>query len=87
MCRQSSASDGRKYGAQSGQRLEHGDVLSADLMSRVKALGIVVVQNPLHFMLTDLLTARLGPQRMAAIQPMKSLLDHGIPLAIGADGP
>jgi len=68
-------------------RIEHGDVLSADLISRVKALGIVVVQNPLHFMLTDLLAARLGPQRMAAVQPMKSLLDHGIPLAIGADGP
>ena len=68
-------------------RIEHGDMLSADLIARVKALGIVVVQNPLHFMLTDLLRARLGPLRMAAVQPMKSLLDHGIPLAIGADGP
>ena len=68
-------------------RIEHGDLLSADLIDRVKALGIVVVQNPLHFMRADLLAARLGPQRMAAIQPMKSLLDRGIPLAIGADGP
>jgi len=68
-------------------RIEHGDVLSADLISRVKALGIVVVENPLNFMLSDLLAARLGPQRMATVQPMKSLLDHGIPLAIGADGP
>ena len=32
-------------------RIEHGDMLSADLIARVKALGIVVVQNPLHFML------------------------------------
>lgn len=68
-------------------RIEHGDLLSADLIARVKALGIVVVQNPLHFMRADLLAARLGPQRMAALQPMKSLLDGGIPLAIGADGP
>ena len=68
-------------------RIEHGDLLSADLIARVKALGIVVVQNPLHFMRTDVLAARLGPQRMAALQPMKSLLDRGIPLAIGADGP
>jgi predicted amidohydrolase YtcJ len=68
-------------------RIEHGDLLSADLIARVKALGIVVVQNPLHFMRADLLAARLGPQRMAVLQPMKSLLDGGIPLAIGADGP
>ena len=68
-------------------RIEHGDMLTADLMSRAKALGVVVVQNPLHFMLGDLLAARLGPQRMAGLQPMKSLLDQGIPLAIGADGP
>ena len=68
-------------------RIEHGDLLSADLIARVKALGIVVVQNPLHFMRTDVLAARLGSQRMAALQPMKSLLDRGIPLAIGADGP
>jgi predicted amidohydrolase YtcJ len=68
-------------------RIEHGDLLSADLIGRVKALGIVVVQNPLHFMLADILAARLGPQRMTGIQPMRSLLDQGIPLAIGADGP
>ncbi len=68
-------------------RLEHGDMLTADLIARAKALGIVVVQNPLHFMLADIQAARLGPERMAAVQPMKSLLDHGIPLAIGADGP
>lgn len=68
-------------------RLEHGDMLTADLSARVKALGMVVVQNPLHFMLAETLTARLGRQRMAGVQPMKSLLEQGIPLAIGADGP
>ena len=68
-------------------RIEHGDMLTPDLMSRAKALGVVVVQNPLHFMLAGILQPRLGPQRMAVLQPMKSLLDQGIPLAIGADGP
>jgi predicted amidohydrolase YtcJ len=68
-------------------RIEHGDMLTPDLMSRAKALGMVVVQNPLHFMLADFLTARIGPERMKHLQPMKSLLDQGIPLAIGADGP
>lgn len=68
-------------------RIEHGDMLAPDLIARVKALGMVVVQNPLHFMLADVLSARLGARRMAGLQPMKSLLDQGIPLAIGADGP
>lgn len=68
-------------------RLEHGDLLSAEMIGRIKPLGVVVVQNPLHFMLPEIMAARLGPQRLAGMQPMKSLLDHGIPIAIGADGP
>jgi len=67
-------------------RLEHGDMLMPDLIPRAKALGIVVVQNPAHFTLRDDLIARLGPERMPSVQPMKSLLDAGIPLALGSDG-
>lgn len=68
-------------------RIEHGDMLSPDLLARIKPLGMVIVQNPLHFMLGDLLVARLGTERMTTLQPMRSLLAQGIPLAIGADGP
>ena len=68
-------------------RIEHGDMLAPDLIPRAKALGMVVIQNPLHFMLAPVLGARLGPERMAWMQPMKSLLDAGIPIAIGSDGP
>jgi predicted amidohydrolase YtcJ len=68
-------------------RLEHGDLLAPDLIPRVEALGIVVIQNPVHFMRAPMLNARLGPERMAWMQPMKSLLDAGIPIAIGSDGP
>ena len=68
-------------------RIEHGDMMPADLIARVKGLGMVVVQNPLHFMLAEFNAARLGPQRVASMQPMKSLLDAGIPIAIGSDGP
>jgi predicted amidohydrolase YtcJ len=67
-------------------RLEHGDMLMPDLIARAKALGVVVVQNPAHFTLREALTERFGPERMRSIQPMKSLLDAGIPLAIGSDG-
>jgi len=61
-------------------RFEHGDGLLPDLIPRVKALGIVVVQNPTHF-------AALGEQVTKVAQPMKALLDAGIPLALGSDGP
>lgn len=67
-------------------RLEHGDMLMPDLIPRAKALGLVVVQNPAHFTLRDPIVASLGAERARHAQPMKSLLDAGIPLAIGSDG-
>lgn len=68
-------------------RLEHGDMLMPDLIPRAKALGMVVVQNPAHFMLREPILASLGAERAQHMQPMKSLLDAGIPLALGSDGP
>jgi predicted amidohydrolase YtcJ len=64
-------------------RFEHGDGIFQDLYDRVKEYGIVVVQNPSHFM-------GLGvPGRPAfnVSQPVKSLLSAGIPVALGSDGP
>jgi predicted amidohydrolase YtcJ len=68
-------------------RIEHGDMMSPDLMQRVKAMGIVVVQNPIHFTFADVFKVRFGQERMSWMEPMKSLLAAGIPLAIGSDGP
>lgn len=68
-------------------RLEHGDMLTPELMARAKTLGVVVVQNPAHLMLAEAMSTRLGPERMQTIQPMKALLDAGVPLALGSDGP
>ncbi len=61
-------------------RFEHGDGLLPDLIPRAKAMGIVVVQNPTHF-------AVLGEEVMQLAQPVKTLSDAGIPLALGSDGP
>lgn len=64
-------------------RFEHGDGIFPDLYARVKAYGIVVVQNPSHFM-------GLGRPDGSAFelsQPLKSLLAAGIPVALGSDGP
>ena len=68
-------------------RIEHGDMLSDDLLTRVKALGAVVAVNPFHFMFPDVYLARLGPARQAWMMPVKAMLERGIPVAIGSDGP
>jgi predicted amidohydrolase YtcJ len=68
-------------------RIEHGDGLMEDLWPQARRLGVVVVQNPAHFTFPDVLVKRLGPERAARYQPVKSLAAAGIPLAIGSDGP
>lgn len=68
-------------------RIEHGDMMSPDLIARVKAMGLLVIQNPTHFTFPEIFLARYGKDRLAWMQPMKSLLDAGVPVAIGSDGP
>lgn len=68
-------------------RIEHGDGVMPDLTSRVKGLGVVVVENPTHLAIRELLVKRYGLQRADEMQPLRSLLDAGIPLALGSDGP
>lgn len=68
-------------------RVEHGDGMTPDLVTEARALGVVVVQNPAHLTLTALLPRRLGAARMAGFQPMRSLVEAGVPLALGSDGP
>ena len=67
-------------------RLEHGDLLTPALAVRARALGVVVVQNPSHFLFPTVYADRLGA-RVAQFQPLASLLTAGIPLALGSDGP
>ena len=66
-------------------RFEHGDGLMADLIPRAKALGVVVVQNPSHVMVGDLTVRRLGPERARQILLFRSLIEGGIPVALGSD--
>jgi predicted amidohydrolase YtcJ len=67
-------------------RLEHGDLLEPAHFDRTKRLGIVVVQNPAHFMLGPVVRARIG-DRTARAMMVKSIVRTGIPLALGSDGP
>lgn len=68
-------------------RIEHGDLLQTDQLAKAKRLGVVIVQNPAHFMIAADLRARLGDARMARVQLLKSTVAAGIPVAIGSDGP
>ena len=68
-------------------RIEHGDGVTADLIPLAKRLGVIVVQNPTHFALEGVATARWGAKRRTEQQLFKSFLAAGVPIAIGSDGP
>jgi predicted amidohydrolase YtcJ len=68
-------------------RIEHGEFLTRDRFERAKRLGIVNVQNPAHFTIPEIMTARYGADRAAGVEPLKSIVAAGIPLALGGDGP
>lgn len=68
-------------------RIEHGDGIMPELIARAHDLGIIVVQNPTHLTLRELLMKRFGPERADQVQPLRSLISAGIPVALGSDGP
>jgi predicted amidohydrolase YtcJ len=54
-----------------------------DLIPRARKLGVIVVQNPTHFSEPELFHRLWGTDRM----PLRSLIEAGIPVAFGSDGP
>jgi predicted amidohydrolase YtcJ len=68
-------------------RIEHGDLLRPDHYERARRVGAVLVQNPSHFMLPDVMRARLGDDTSRRPTAMRSIVAAGIPLALGSDGP
>jgi len=81
------ATGGAKTWSDRRVRIEHGDGIMPDLIGRVKRMGLIVVENPTHLGLRELFVKRFGVERADQMQPMRSLLDAGIPLALGSDGP
>lgn len=70
-------------------RLEHAEmaVMRKEDLHTLKSLGIVIVQNPLHLALPNIMNQRLDNTQAKYLQAMRTLLDNGIPFAIGSDGP
>ncbi|PAP75603.1 amidohydrolase [Rubrivirga marina] len=66
-------------------RIEHGEGLAPDLLPRAAALGMVLVQNPLHFAIPDVMAARYGADRLPEVQLLRSAAEAGVPVALGAD--
>jgi predicted amidohydrolase YtcJ len=66
-------------------RIEHGDLITGADVARAAAEGAVIVQNGTHLALASIFHQRFTPARYATIQPLRSLLDAGIPLALGTD--
>ena len=66
-------------------RIEHGDGVSGDLIERAKKLGVVVVQNPTHFLIVDIIYARYSSNTKFFMA--RSLIEAGIPFALSSDGP
>lgn len=67
-------------------RFEHGDGLSPDLLARAAEFGVVVVQNPSHFMAPPDHPA-VVLIRARGFSPLADVLAAGVPLALGSDGP
>jgi predicted amidohydrolase YtcJ len=67
-------------------RIEHGDMLEPAHFERAKRMGVIVVQNPSHFMTGALLRARLGARSSRNVA-VKTLVAGGVPFALGSDGP
>lgn len=72
-------------------RIEHGDGITPDLVPAAKRLGVVVVQNPSHFVLDKdetgrpWLLNRLGERRLKEFQLLQSLLKASVPVALASD--
>ena len=68
-------------------RIEHADMLQPADFPRAVRMGVTIVQNPSHFMIAPLLQQRLGPERAARTDQIKSTIAAGVPFAFGSDGP
>jgi predicted amidohydrolase YtcJ len=68
-------------------RIEHGDMLQSADFARAARMGVTIVQNPSHFTISQIMPARLGPERAQRVSQVKAIVSAGVPFALGSDGP
>ena len=66
-------------------RFEHGDLVLPEHFDRLRRKGVIVVQNPTHFGIPDVLHARWQTELVDEAMPQRSLIEAGIGFAIGSD--
>jgi predicted amidohydrolase YtcJ len=66
-------------------RIEHADLLFPENFARMRDNGAMVVQNARHLTLVPVWASRFAPAIFGQLEPLRSLLDLGIPLALGTD--
>jgi predicted amidohydrolase YtcJ len=75
-------------GGKAGDRIEHGGVIPAAAIERLKALGLTVVTQPAFvFERGDRYAAEVEPREQHDLYRCASLLAAGVPLAASSDAP
>ncbi len=74
-----------------GHRLEHVEMVAADGVLRLARLGIVASMQPAFDAAwgggQGMYAERLGAGRAAGMNPLRAMVDAGVPLALGSDSP
>ncbi len=72
-------------------RLEHLEMIDADGVRRLAALGVVASVQPAFDAFwggpSGMYADRLGPERAAGMNPLRTMLDAGMRVALGSDSP
>jgi predicted amidohydrolase YtcJ len=78
----------QEAGARAGDRLEHGSVITPEMMPIIKAMGLLIVTQPI-FLSTrgDRYLDRVEKMDATNLYRAASLSRHGIPLAASSDAP
>jgi len=68
-------------------RIEHASIITPECISRMAQRGVVATLQP-QFVTSDTWTPRrIGPHRLARAYPFRSMIEAGVPVALGSDCP
>jgi predicted amidohydrolase YtcJ len=79
------AAGGKEVWSHRRVRFEHGDGLFPNLIPRVKEMGVIVDEQGTHLDLSSVAPELMPRIRAEKSQPMRSLLDAGVPLVLSSD--
>jgi predicted amidohydrolase YtcJ len=66
-------------------QIAHADMIRPDQYADIAAKNLIPLKFPSQFIYGNVWFSRLGPERFSYVQPLKSLIDAGINVALGSD--